>query len=101
MSAPFPLGPSSERPEVPGSFVARIAEGDRDAFAGLYDRLAPIVTGMLRRRGMGERASAVALEDLFTRIWREAPRARRSETSDTAWLLERIDRALQALHLER
>ena len=83
--------------EVPASLVSRIAGGDCAAFSTLYDVIAPIANGMLRRRGLGERASAVVLESLFLRIWREAPCASRSASSDSAWVVAQIDASLRDL----
>ena len=51
------------------ALVARVARGDRDAFALLYERYARPVFGVLLRLG-GQRALAEEwLQEAFTRVW--------------------------------
>ena len=100
MAASSPSGSEGQPAESTASLLSRIARGDRDALASMYDVLAPIVHGMLRRRGMGEQASAVVLESLFLRIWQEAPRLHRSASSESTWVLAQITASLGGLRLE-
>ena len=100
MAGSSPSGSEGQPAEATASLLSRIARGDRDALASMYDVLAPIVHGMLRRRGMGEQASAVVLESLFLRIWQEAPRLHRSASSESTWVLAQITASLRGLRLE-
>jgi RNA polymerase sigma-70 factor (ECF subfamily) len=100
LSSSPPSGSRETRSGTQGSLVSRTAGGDHDAFAALYDVLAPVVHGMLRRRGMEGQASEVVLEGIFLRIWREAPRAKRTASTDSAWVLAQIETELRRLHLE-
>jgi hypothetical protein len=78
------------------TLASRIAEGDRDAFLTLYDRLAPVVIGILRRRGLGARAAEELGGAIFERIWREAPQLRRGGVDESAWMVGLIDDAMGA-----
>lgn len=52
--------------------LARVAEGDRDAFGDLYQRYARAVLGLALRR-LGDRGQAEdALQEAFASIWRAA-----------------------------
>ena len=90
-----PQSGGSGRPETL-TLASRIAEGDRDAFLTLYDRLAPVVIGILRRRGLGARAAEELGGGIFERIWREAPQLRRAGADESAWMVGLIDDAMGA-----
>jgi RNA polymerase sigma-70 factor (ECF subfamily) len=67
--------------------AAAVANGDRNAFAEIYDRMAPRVLG----RVMADIADARLAEELvvhtFVEFWRQAPRIDRSRGSTATWLL--------------
>ena len=74
----------------PGSedrrLVERMARGDEQALAALYDRFAPALFGMAMRIA-GERADAEEIVlDAFQQAWRDAARFREERGSVAAWL---------------
>ena len=66
--------------------LARVAEGDRDAFGDLYQRYVRAVLGLAIRR-LGDRGRAEdAVQEAFTSVWRAA-RSYRSDRGPVApWL---------------
>jgi RNA polymerase sigma-70 factor (ECF subfamily) len=66
--------------------LARVAEGDRDAFGDLYRRYARAVLGLALRR-LGDRGRAEdAVQEAFASVWRAA-RSYRSDRGPVApWL---------------
>jgi RNA polymerase sigma-70 factor (ECF subfamily) len=77
---------ASYRSSTDDELAAAVANGDRAAFAEIYDRLAPRVLG----RVMAEIADTRLAEELvfhtFVEFWRQAPRIDRSRGSAAAWL---------------
>jgi RNA polymerase sigma-70 factor, ECF subfamily len=64
-AAPEPLRPVSDD----GTLLLRVGQSDKDAFADLYDRHAPIVYGICRRI-LGDAASAEDVtQSVFTMLW--------------------------------
>jgi RNA polymerase sigma-70 factor (ECF subfamily) len=67
--------------------MERVAEGDREAFAELFDRVASCVLGVLvrlvRQRGLAEEA----LQETFLQVWLQADNYRPEAGSPRAWLL--------------
>ena len=67
--------------------MTRVAEGDREAFTELFDRLAPCVLGvlvrLLRQRGLAEEV----LQETFLQGWLQADNYRPELGSPRAWLL--------------
>jgi RNA polymerase sigma-70 factor, ECF subfamily len=65
--------------------VARCAQGDREAFAGLYDALAPTVHGVCRRvmvdRGLAEETA----QDVMVELWSKAGGYRPERGTVFAW----------------
>lgn len=70
--------------------VIRMARGDRDALAGLYDRHGPVMLGLgtklLRDRGEAEEI----LHDVFLEAWKRAGDFDPARGSARAWLLLRM-----------
>ena len=54
------------------SLLSRVAAGDQKAFADLFDRLAPLILGVilriLRQRSLAEEV----LQEVFLQVWRQA-----------------------------
>jgi RNA polymerase sigma-70 factor (ECF subfamily) len=75
---------SNEREKL---LVGLVAEGNREAFAELFDRLAPCILGILvrlvRQRGLAEEA----LQETFLQGWLQADNYRPELGSPRAWLL--------------
>lgn len=67
--------------------IARMAAGDRPAFALFYDLYAPRVLGTLLR-GLRHRADAEdVLQETFHRVWRAAPQYSAERSSPEVWLM--------------
>jgi RNA polymerase sigma-70 factor (ECF subfamily) len=84
------------------SLMALVAEGDRGAFAALFDRVAPTILGvlirLLRQRALAEEA----LQETFLQGWLQADNYRSESGSPRAWLLNIArSRGLDALRRER
>jgi RNA polymerase sigma-70 factor (ECF subfamily) len=88
--------------ELENLLMVRVAAGDREAFAELFDGLAPRVLGvlirLLRRRDLAEEA----LQETFLQGWLQADHYRPELGSPRAWLLSIArSRGLDALRRER
>jgi RNA polymerase sigma-70 factor (ECF subfamily) len=93
---------SQESIEQEKLLMARVAEGDREAFAELFDRVAPCVLGVLvrlvRQRGQAEEA----LQETFLQAWLQTGNYRPEVGSPRAWLLNIArSRGLDILRRER
>jgi RNA polymerase sigma-70 factor, ECF subfamily len=66
--------------------LARVADGDRDAFGDLYQRYARAVLGLAIRR-LGDRGRAEdAVQEAFASVWRAARSYRRERGPVAPWL---------------
>ena len=72
------------RPEV---LLGRVAERDAEALGSLYDRFAPKLLGLLVRILSSRSGAETALQEVFLRLWKEAPRLAQSKGSVAAWLV--------------
>ena len=54
--------------------LGRVAQGDRAAFAELYDRTAPRVFGLVRRLLRDHSQSEEVTQEIFLEIWQNATR---------------------------
>src|SRR5260370_2177589 len=77
-----------EAMELEDSFlVGRISGGDPEAFAGLFDRHAAAVLGLLVRiLGAGGEAEEV-LQEVFLQVWRQSERYEPGRSTPRGWLL--------------
>jgi RNA polymerase sigma-70 factor (ECF subfamily) len=66
--------------------LARVAERDAAALAELYDRFAPALLGLAQRIVTDRAAAAKVVESTFLKLWSDARRWTRPETSVVAWL---------------
>ncbi|MFL6287859.1 MAG: ECF RNA polymerase sigma factor SigK [Actinomycetes bacterium] len=67
--------------------LERVAKGDEQAFAELYDAVAPNVFGLARRiLKQAEHAEEVAQEVLL-QVWQQAPRFEPARGSGLAWIM--------------
>ena len=71
----------------PETLLAQATSGDCAAFIQIYDRLAPQVLGVIQRVLADFEASERALEDVFVKLWGEAPQLVRARVSVAAWLM--------------
>jgi len=67
--------------------LARTARGDEQAFAALYDRLSPIVFGVIRRVLRDPAQSEEVMQEVLLEIWRTATRYDRTRASAQTWAL--------------
>jgi RNA polymerase sigma-70 factor (ECF subfamily) len=67
--------------------LARIAEGDRAAFADLYDQTAARVFGLVRRILVDEAQSEEVTQEIFLEIWQTASRYTATRGSAMTWIL--------------
>ena len=87
-----PLPPPAPSRNDWGDLLARIAVGDADGLAALYDAASPYVNGLaLRILGDREAAEEVVV-DVFTQVWRQASRYDPTRGRPATWLL-RITRS--------
>jgi RNA polymerase sigma-70 factor (ECF subfamily) len=63
--APEPVRPVSDD----GALLLRVAQSDKDAFAELYDRHAPVVYGICRRILHDETGAEDVTQSVFTMLW--------------------------------
>ncbi len=89
-------------PDSPSALIARVAQGDRDAFGRFYDALAPLAFGLIRRLLPDRESAADVLQEVFWEIWREAPRYDPRRGSPEAWVIVRARaRAIDQLRAGR
>jgi CheY-like chemotaxis protein len=67
--------------------LQRMAEGDREALAALYDSLAPLILGMLVRLLPSRALAEGVLQDTFLHAWWHAGAYRPETGSPCSWLL--------------
>jgi len=68
--------------------LAAVAEGDREAFAELYDRFAPHVFARASSQAADSRSAGDVVRDLFVEFWRQAPQLHSAKANVAAWLLQ-------------
>lgn len=75
-------------PEPTPELLARVArDGDRPAFAAVYDRLAPRVYGFLLKL-LGNRSEADdVLQETFLQVWNQAARFDPARAGPDGWVL--------------
>jgi RNA polymerase sigma factor (sigma-70 family) len=67
--------------------LGRVAERDSEALGSLYDRFAPKLMGLLVRILSSRSGAETALQEVFLRLWKEAPSLAQSRGSVAAWLV--------------
>jgi RNA polymerase sigma-70 factor (ECF subfamily) len=96
------MQPTGALSEDPHALMARIAQGDREAFGRFYDAFASAVFGLVRRVLRDPGASEEVLQEVFWQVWREASRYDPGRGSPEAWLLMRAkSRAIDRLRSMR
>ena len=81
-----------ERPQQPAppdldTFLYRVAAGDQDAFAALYDAIAPRAYGLIRRIVRDRALAEEVTQDAMVEVWRTASRFDRGRGSAVGWIL--------------
>jgi RNA polymerase sigma-70 factor, ECF subfamily len=100
------MAPAPPRLADAPALIARIAQGDREAFSRLYDAFAPAAFGLIRRVLRDPGAAEEVLQEVFWQIWREAAQYDMRRGSPEAWVLMRaktraIDRLRSIRRRER
>ncbi|MEV6286897.1 sigma-70 family RNA polymerase sigma factor [Kribbella sp. NPDC051770] len=72
---------------TPAELMARVARGDADAFALLYDQMAPRVFGLIRRVLRNPAQSEEVTQEVMVEVWRTATRYDADRGSPTSWIL--------------
>ncbi|MFF6990966.1 MULTISPECIES: sigma-70 family RNA polymerase sigma factor [unclassified Streptomyces] len=67
--------------------VGRVALGDEDAFAGVYDAVAGPVLGVVRAVLRDQAQSEEVTQEVLVEVWRTAPRYRRDRGTAVNWIL--------------
>jgi len=73
--------------DVIGVLIQRIANKDQDAFAELYDTLAPRVFGLILRVLVDRAQSEEILQEVFLEVWQSAERFAPNRGRGRTWLL--------------
>lgn len=71
----------------PEDLLERVAEGDRLAFAQLYDQTAPRVLGLVKRLLKDHSQSEEVTQEVFLEIWQMATRFDRTKGGAASWML--------------
>lgn len=77
----------ADAPVTAEELLAQVANGDREAFAELYDRLAPRVLGLVVRLLRDHAQSEEVTQEIFLEIWQNATRYDRSKGGASTWIL--------------
>ncbi len=89
-------------PDASAALLARIAQGDREAFSHFYDAFAGLALGLIRRVLRDSTACEEVLQEVFWQIWQEAARYDPRRGSPEAWVVMRAKtRAIDRLRAIR
>jgi RNA polymerase sigma-70 factor, ECF subfamily len=66
--------------------MSRVAEGDQDAFAALYDAVASRVYGLIRRVLRDATLAEEVAQEALVEVWRTAPRFDRTRGCAASWI---------------
>lgn len=67
--------------------LGRVATGDQQAFASLYDLLAPRVLGLIRKVLLDHAQSEEVAQEVFLEIWQNATRFEPGRGAAASWIL--------------
>ncbi|MFJ9543814.1 sigma factor, partial [Streptomyces sp. NPDC101225] len=67
--------------------VGRVALGDEEAFAGVYDAVAGGVLGVVRAVVRDRAQSEEVAQEVLVEVWRTAPRYRPERGTAVNWIL--------------
>ena len=74
-------------PVSQNDLLARVAEGDQQAFSELYDQIAPRVLGLVRRLLKDFAQSEEVTQEIFLEIWQTATRYDPNKGGASTWIL--------------
>jgi RNA polymerase sigma-70 factor, ECF subfamily len=83
VAAAFPGAPA----DADAQLIFRLASGDREAVAELYDRHAPRVLGLAYRILRNSSDAEDVVQEVFSQAWRSAPRYEAARGTVAGWLL--------------
>lgn len=69
------------------SLLGQIATGDQQAFASLYDLVAPRVLGLIRRVLIDHAQSEEVAQEVFLEIWQNATRFESGRGAASSWIM--------------
>ncbi|MCC5948204.1 MAG: ECF RNA polymerase sigma factor SigK [Nitriliruptoraceae bacterium] len=81
------VDPEAPMPRDDEELLLAIARGDQDAFATLYDRLAGLVHGVVRRVVRDPSQSEEVTQEVLVEVWRTAVRFDPDRGSARTWIL--------------
>lgn len=67
--------------------LTRVGQGDKGAFAELYEQMAPRVLGLVRRLLVDHAQSEEVAQEVFLEIWQSASRYEPNKGGATTWIL--------------
>jgi RNA polymerase sigma-70 factor (ECF subfamily) len=73
--------------DAAGDLLLRVADGDRAAFAALYDMLSPRAFGLILRVLVDRSQSEEVLQEVFLEIWQSAGRFAPNRGQGRSWVL--------------
>lgn len=73
--------------DLAGELLLRVADGDRAAFARLYDMLSPRAFGLILRVLVDRSQSEEVLQEVFFEIWQSASRFAPNKGRGRSWVL--------------
>jgi RNA polymerase sigma-70 factor, ECF subfamily len=79
--------PQQPAPADLNHVMHRVAAGDQDAFATLYDAIAPRAYGLIRRIVRDPALAEEVTQDALIEVWRTASRFDRKRGSVVGWIL--------------
>ena len=68
------------------SLIQRVGRGDQSAFSDLYDRVAPLVHGVVLRIVRDPSQSEEVVQEVFVELWRIAPRFDPEKGTVSSWV---------------
>lgn len=74
-------------PELEKELLLRVAKGDQEAYAALYDRLAPTVIGVVRGVVRDPAQSEEVAQEVLVEVWKSAARFDADRGSARTWIL--------------
>jgi RNA polymerase sigma-70 factor, ECF subfamily len=79
-------GPPADAPEL-GELLLRVASGDEQAFAAVYDALGGMVYGVARRVIRDPSRAEEVTQEVFTFVWQSAVRFDARRGSAKSWIM--------------